>query len=758
MGAQIAAHLGNAGLPVLLLDMVPPDLLPGQSRSRLAAEAVERLRKQKPAPFMDARAAALITPGNFEDHLAGLADVDWVIEAVAERLDIKQALWRRVGEAARPGTVLSTNTSGLSCRALAEMLPVEHRPYFLGIHFFNPPRYMKLVEIIPTPETDAGVVSCMREFAEKALGKGTVLCNDTVNFIANRVGGYALLVTLRAMAELGLGVDAVDAITGPAMGRPASATFRTLDLVGVDTFYQVSRNTAERITDPEERDLLELPAYVSEMIRRGWVGDKAGQGFFKKVRGANGESVVLSLDLRTLEYGPRVKPDYPSLEQVRRVADPGERLRILTGAADPAGQFAWKVTSRLLAFCAAKAGEIANHDVNAIDRALRWGYNWEIGPFEIWNALGVQQTIRRMEADGLRIPDWVRGVERFPVDRGAEQPLSFAQIRTSRSRVVRSDPGATLVDLGDEVLGFEFHYPKQAIGESYVDMARAAAEEVRRNWRGLVIAASAPNFCVGANVGVLLQAAREKNWEKIDRMIAEFHQTALLLKYLERPVVVAPHGTTIGGGAEIAMQCARTVAAAETYIGLVELGVGVIPAGGGTKEMAVRAARATGAGQAHDQAGLVRRLQATYEAILNGKVSGSATEAKDLGYLRPDDRIVMNQGHLLYEAKEAVLELDRRGYRPPRPEPVPVAGPDGRAVLELTAYARREGGHASEYDWYLARKLAFVLTGGNLPAGTRVPETYLLDLEREVFLQLMGEPKTQERMAHLLEKGGLLRN
>ena len=522
-------------------------------------------------------------------------------------------------------------------------------------------------------------------------------------------------------------------------------------------FRSVLRNTAAVTTDTEELAGLQLPKYIPEMVRRGWIGDKAGQGFFKKTRGENGEKVILTLDVQTMEYGPRNKPDFPSLEQVRRVTDPGERLSILTSAADPAGQFAWKVTSRLLLYCAEKADEIANRDVNAIDRAMRWGYNWEIGPFETWNALGVQKTITRMEAEGLQVPDWVKDIERFPVDRGTEQPLSFTMLRTN-SRIVHSDPGATLIDLGDEVLGFEFHYPKQAISETYVDMARVAAEEVRRNWRGLVIAASAANFCVGANLAQLLQAAQEKNWDKIDRMVRDFHHVALLLKYLERPVVVAPQGTTIGGGAEIAMQCAQTVAAAETYIGLVELSVGLIPAGGGSKEMAMRAALTQTPGQALDQTGLVSRLSSTFDTILSGKVSNSAFEARDFGYLRPGDAIVMNKGHLLFDAKQAVLEMDRRGYRAPVPELFPVAGPDGRAVLEHMAYTRKNSGYASEYDVYLAQKLAFVLTGGNLPAGTRVPETTLMDLERETFLQLTGEPKTQERMLHLLQKGRPLRN
>lgn len=760
MGAQIAAHLANAGIPVFLLDMVPTDVQPGESRSKLAEGALERLRRMQPAPLMHPGGIRLIQPGNLEDHLGWLADADWVIEAVVERLEVKQALWARVGAVARPGALLSSNTSGLSCAAQAAALPPEHRPCFLGTHFFNPPRYLKLLEVIPTPETDPAVTAFVKEFSERTLGKGVVIARDTPNFIANRIGTYGTMAILRAMAELGLGVDAVDAITGPAMGRPRSATFRTLDMVGLDTFCHVARHARAAATDPEEREMLTLPAWLEEMERRGWIGDKAGQGFFKKVRGEDGESRILSLNLQTLEYAPRVSAAFPSLEQVRHIPDPGQRIRALVQAPDPAGQLAWKSLSRVLLFCAARVEEIAGGDVNAIDRAIRWGFNWEIGPFEAWNAIGVPESLARMAAEGLPVPAWVRGVERFPVDRRGEQPLSFTVQKAEQTRILRSAPGATLVDLGEEVLGLEFHGPKQAIGPDYVAMARVAAEEVRRNWRGLVISAGAPNFCVGANLMLVLMEAQDGNWDEIDRMVREFQSVNLLLRYLERPVVVAPYGITVGGGAEVAMHAARTVAAAETYMGLVEAGMGLIPAGGGCKEMAVRAAGMLppGESQLPNKPELISFVGRAFEAIATAKVSGSAAEARDLGYLRPGDAIVMNGDHLLHRARQAVLELDQAGYRAPQPGQVPVAGPDGRAVLELAAYTLRNAGHATEHDQYVARKLAYVLTGGQLPAGTVVPEQYLLDLEREAFLHLCGHPRTQARMLHFLQKGKPLRN
>lgn len=760
MGAQIAAHLANAGIAVDLLDVVPPDLKPGESRDRLALAALDGLRRMKPAPLMHADALSLITPGNLKDHLSRAANADWVLEAVVERLDVKQALWTKVGTLARPGTILSSNTSGLSCTAQASVLPPEHRRNFLGTHFFNPPRYLKLLEVIATADTDPAVTAFVAQFGEQVLGKGVVLCKDTPNFIANRIGMYTTGITLQAMAELGLSVDAVDAITGPALGRPRSATFHTLDVVGLDTFAHVARNTVASTSDADEQAALALPAYVEEMLKRGWTGRKAGQGFFKKIKDADGRTRKLTLNLKSLEYEPPAGVSLASLEKARGMRDTGERIKALVHSTDPAGQFAWRVLSHVLAFSAAKVEEIAGGDINAVDRAMRWGFMWELGPFAIWNALGVAETVARMEANGLTVPAWVKQVETFPVDLTGEQHLSFTTLKADRCRVVQALPGATLVDLGDEVLGLEFHSPKQAIGQDFLTVAHAATDVVRQNWRGLVISAAAGNFCVGANLQLVLSSALEGRWDELDRAVRQFQDLGMLLKYLDRPVVVAPYAMTLGGGAEVAMQCHRTVAAAETYIGLVEVGVGLIPGGGGCKEMAVRSAQMLPRGETQlpNQPELIGFLGRAYEAIATAKVSGSAAEAVDLGYLRPTDQIVMNSAHLLHHAKQAVLELERSVFTAPPPVHVPVAGPDGRAVLELAAYHLQNSGHATEHDLYIAGKLAYVLTGGNLPAGALVPERYLLDLEREAFLHLCGHAKTQARMQHMLEKGRPLRN
>jgi 3-hydroxyacyl-CoA dehydrogenase len=760
MGSQIAAHLAGVGIPVRLLDIVPADLKPGEPRSKVALGAIEKLKKMSPAPLMHPNAANLITPGNLEDDLASIADSDWVLEAVVERLDVKQDLWKRVAAVVKPGTILSSNTSGLSCTAQASVLPAEHRRNFIGAHFFNPPRYLKLLELIPIADTDPAVVEMMKEFGTKVLGKGVVLCNDTPSFIGNRVGGYGQMVLFQAMQEFGLGFDAVDALTGPAVGHPKSATFRLFDIVGIDTMVHVARNTAATVTDPEEKAISELPPYIAAMVERGWLGDKTGQGFYKKVRKADGSSEILTLDPNTLEYGPRQEPKFASIEAGKKIKDVGARIKALVESDDVAGQFTWRTLSRLLAFCAAKLGEIANGDVNAVDRAMRWGYNWEIGPFETWNALGVQEAAKRMRADGIALPDWIEGVERFPIDRASEQPLSFSIRKATPTNVVKKTSGVTLVDLGDEVLGLQMHGPKQSISDDYMPGARAAAKEVERNWRGLVVSAEASNFCVGANLMMMLQGAQAGEWDELEQVARSLQDAVMLFKYLSRPVVVAPFGITVGGGLEVAMHCTRTVAAAETYMGLVEVGVGIIPAGGGTKELAVRAAQRMPApgSQAPDKAVLISFIGPAFENIATAKVTTSAAEARDLGFLRVTDEIVMNADHLLQRAKEVVLELDHAGYIAPVPAVVPVAGPDGRAVLELMAYTLKNGGYASEYDVYIANKLAYVITGGMLPQGTRVPEQYLLDLEREAALHLMGLPKTQARMLHMLQTNKPLRN
>ncbi|HEX6988715.1 MAG TPA: 3-hydroxyacyl-CoA dehydrogenase NAD-binding domain-containing protein [Bacillota bacterium] len=797
MGAQIAILLASFGCRVDLLDMPPPDAgeggdgsRPGSpDRNRLASQALERLRSLNPAPALHAGAYQRVQPGNFEDDLSRLAEADWVIEAVVERLEPKQALWARAAQHVRPDAVLSTNTSGISIAAIAGALPAGLRRRFLGTHFFNPPRYLRLLEVIPTADTDPEAVALIRRFGEERLGKGVVVARDTPNFIANRIGCYGLMVTLELMREFGLGPDEVDSITGTPMGRPRSATFRTLDIVGLDVFANVARNLQTATGDPVEREAFRLPGFFEQMLERGRLGEKAGQGFYRRVK-EDGRTQILALDLDTLEYRPRRELQAPSLQALAGLDDPAERVLRLLAADDPAGRFAWALTRRVLLYTAAKAPEISD-DLVSIDRAMRWGFGWELGPFELWDALGVPETVARMEAEGDEVPAWVRRVaegpgafyswadglatqatytgDRLPVP-GDPRVIDVPRL-ARETRVVRRNPGATLYDLGEEVLFLDFHSPKQAIGADMLQMISVALDESAANWRGLVISSHVrPNFCVGANLMEILFLAEEAEWDELDQVVRLFQGLNQRLRHHPRPVVVAPFGMTLGGGVELAFGADRVTAAAETYMGLVEVGAGLIPAGGGCKEMVLRAVQAVPGPAASGGGGgdpgaltggrvdlqpLINRI---FETIGLAKVAGSALEARDLGYLRPDDPVVPNLDHLLFRARQEVLALDAAGYRPPEPARIPVVGRDGRAVLETGAYQLHWAGYASEYDLHIARKLAHVLTGGEVDSGTLVSEQYLLDLEREAFLSLAGEPRTQARMRHILTTGKPLRN
>ncbi|GAB6875863.1 3-hydroxyacyl-CoA dehydrogenase/enoyl-CoA hydratase family protein [Thermaerobacter litoralis] len=785
MGAQIAAHLANQGIPVDLFDL---------SRE-LVDKAKQRLAELKPSPIYTREVLDLIRPGSFQDEgdLQRLGEAEWVVEAVLEQLPIKQQLWQRVAPYLRPGGIYSTNTSGLSIRAIASALPEEARRRFLGTHFFNPPRYLHLLELIPTPETDPAVVEAMRDFATRILGKGVVLAKDTPNFIANRIGCYGLMVTVRAMQEFGLGPDEVDEITGENMGRPKSATFRTLDVVGIDVMKDVADNTRAAVQDPEEQAAFTLPEFMRQLVERGWTGEKAGQGFYKRVKQPDGSREILVLDPATMEYRPRRRLQAPSLQAVRAIEDPLQRIKTLLAADDVAGRFAWEITRRSLAYAANKLGEIAD-DVASIDRAIKWGFGWNAGPFELWDALGAAAVLARMEQDGERLPDWLveaikngpgrfyveedgrtlalaAGGEYVPVD---EDPRAIdVPALLKRNRVVDRNTGATLVDLGDEVLLLDFHGPKQAIGPDFIQMVEKAVAEVEANWRGLVISSHVkPNFSVGANLMLMLLAAQMGEWDEIDAMVRRFQYANMKLKYAARPVVVAPYGITVGGGCEVALHADQVVASAETYIGLVEVGAGVIPGGGGTKEMLLRAIEnvpevfsgkyaQTPGPATTDVMGRVNLqvlVNRVFELIATARVALSAAEARQLGFFRNTDRIVTNPDHLIYEAKRAVLALDEAGYRPPVRRRIPVVGDSGRALLELAATSMHWSGYASEHDLKIARKLAHVLAGGDVPPGTEVDEDYLLNLEREAFLSLVGEPKTQARMQHLLKTGKPLRN
>jgi 3-hydroxyacyl-CoA dehydrogenase len=784
MGSRIAAHLANAGIPTLLLDLVPA----GEgARNRLALAALDALSKAKPAAFYEPSLAALIKPGNFEDDLGKLADCDWVIEAVAENLAIKTALFARVMPHLASHAVLTTNTSGLPVSQIAAGL-VSHRDRFFGTHFFNPPRYMRLLEVIPTAETDAAVAAAFAAFADRALGKQVVFANDTPNFIANRIGISVMFNAATLMLRQGLTIEEVDALTGPAIGWPRTGTFRLADLVGIDILAHVAANFPQGVTQGGFSQVLE------EVVKRGWLGDKAGQGFYKKSRGADGKDERLVLDLATFEYRPVAKPALPALEMAKNSASLPERLRLLLAndpAKDKAAAFLWPFLALLWNYAADRIGEVAG-DAASIDRAMRAGFNWEMGPFEMWDAAGVGETVARMKALGLQVSPraeallaagqttWYASDGRvcFQPETGKLEPVAavagharVADFRLSNG-VVRSNAGASLVDLGDGIGCIELHSLKNAIGGDVLALISAVlnpGSDAVRDFAGFVITGDRDNFSVGANLMQLLLVAQEGEWEELNSVIHGFQQMTAAIKFCPRPVVVAPFGMTFGGGAEICLHGARRQAHAETYIGLVEAGVGLIPAGGGTKEMLLRAVDQAAALAPPDprdppsrfaqSAEMATALRRVFETIALAKVSTSAAEARPLGLLRAADRITMNRERLLLDAKTQAAALAEAGYTAPQPRmQIPAPGTAALAALETGAFLMGEAGYASEHDQKVARWAAYILAGGRVTAGSPVSEQYLLDLEREAFLSLAGERKTQERIAFTLKTGKPLRN
>ena len=784
MGSGIAAHLANSGISVLLLDVVPKEGTAEEAarglttdhpavRNRLAASAIERLNKTSPAPLYDPDFAKLITPGNLEDDLPRIAEADWVLEAVTENLEIKKNLLARLEPHLRPGAIISSNTSGISISEMAEALSPEHRGSFMGVHFFNPPRYMKLVEIIPGRDTDPELVQFMKEFCERKLGKGVVIAKDTPNFIANRIGIYGVLAALREMEKHGFTVEEVDAVTGPAVGRPKSATFRTLDLVGLDTVVYVAENVRGKVTDEAEKAAFETPAVLREMVARGRLGEKSGQGFYRKMKGADGKSEIFALDLASMEYRPSRKITSGSLEAAKMAKGAREKVRALLSGGDRYSELAWNLLKGLLVYAAEKIGEIADSPLE-IDNAMKWGMGWELGPFETWDAIGLVPSVRRMEKEGLTVPAWVKdwiaqGHESFYrreqgklfyVYEGKYRELEERPERISlrslkeQGRTIKANSGASLIDLGDGVACLEFHSPNNAIGPDILSMISWSVDEAERNYEGLVIANEGRNFCVGANLMLILMEAEDEEWDEIDFMIRQFQKTLMKLKYSPKPVVAAPHRMTLGGGVEVCLGARSVIASPETYYGLVEVGVGLIPAGGGCKEYALRVSRMASL----PEADLQPYINKVFETIGMAKVSTSGHEAFRLGYFQPTDRVASGDDFRIYEAKREVLRLAAEGYAPPRPEKFRVAGAEGRAVMELGAIGLRNSNMISDHDLKIARKLAHVLAGGDLPAGSLVTEEYMLDLEREAFLSLCGEPKTQQRMRHMLTAGKPLRN
>ncbi len=787
MGSAIAAHLANAGIPTLLLDIVPRELTDDEKkkgldlsspevRNRFARSGLEKALKAKPAAFAHKDLARLVTPGNFEDDLPGLAEVDWVVEAVVERLDIKISLFQKVAQHLKDSALLTTNTSGLSVNAMAEALPDEVRPRFFGTHFFNPPRYMHLLELVPAETTDRAALGEFARFAERRLGKGVVFAKDTPNFIANRIGVFSMLYTLRAMEKHGLTVEQVDALTGKALARPKSATFRTADLVGLDVLAHVARTQYEGAPDDERREVFEIPAWLQKMIEKGLLGQKAGAGFYKRVK-ENGKKATLAIDPATLEYRPKAKADFPVLAEIKNLEAPEQRVARIVADKSPAGAFAWDVTAETLLYAARRIPDVAD-DIVSIDRAMRWGFGWEIGPFEIWDALGVRRSVERMVAEGRDVPEGIRALAdsetpSFYVREGLEtriwdpvkrthvplEPRPRVVVLADLKRVGRtlfSNPEASLVDLGDGVACLEFHSKMNAIGGGIIQAIHKAVAEAGTSFDALVVGNQGENFSVGANLMLLLFEALEGNLPEISAMVRAFQDATMALKYAPVPVVAAPFGRVLGGGAEVCLHCHRVQASLETYMGLVEVGVGLLPAGGGTKELLLRWMSRYPEETGADPMPFVRKA---FEAIGMAKVSFSAREAFDLGFLRSGDRITMNREHLIHDAKMAALDLLETGWQPlHRPETVKVLGRDGLANIRSMLHNMKAGRYITEYDAVVGEKVGWVLCGGEVDAGTEVTEDYLLDLERRAFVELTAQRKTLERIQHILKTGKPLRN
>ncbi len=779
MGSGIAAHLANIGIPTMLLDIVPRELtdedkakgLTEESsafRNRLSENALKKLLKQKPAPLTSKQNLSLITAGNFEDDMEKIGECDWIIEVVVENLEIKKKVFEQVEKYRKQGSIVSSNTSGISIEAMSEGRSEDFQKNFLGTHFFNPPRYLKLLEVIPTKKTDGDVVDFMKTFGEDVLGKGVVFAKDTPNFIANRIGTYGLLVTVQEMLKGGYSVGEVDSITGPAIGRPKSATFRTLDVVGLDTFAHVAKNVYDQV-EGEEKKVFEVPAFMRKMLDNGWLGSKSGQGFFLK----QGKE-ILELNPETLEYEPRKKLKTASLEMSKNEKGLPNKIKSLIYAKDKAGSLLWNILSPVLTYSAELHGEIAD-DIVAIDRAMKWGFGWELGPFETWDAIGVEKSVTRMKEEGITVPQWVKEMleaghthfykeeegERYFYHHGEYKLVERnpkvidLKLLKKQGKLIKKNSGASLIDIGDGVALLEFHSPNNAIGLDIIQMINFAVDEVEKNFKGLVIGNQAKNFCVGANLAMILMEAQDDNAFEIDMVVRHFQQAMMKIKYSSKPVVAAPFGMTLGGGSEVCLPTAHIQASMETYMGLVEVGVGLIPGGGGNKELYMKHLANLPNGVEFD---LQKVANKVFETIAMAKVSTSGDEARDTNFLSRADGVSVNGDHLLYDAKQAALALFESGYKAPIRRKVPVVGETGYGTLLLGAQSMYQSGFISEHDLLIAKKLAYVIAGGKVPFGTEVDEQYLLDLEREAFLSLIAQPKSQQRMQHMLVKGKPLRN
>jgi 3-hydroxyacyl-CoA dehydrogenase len=797
MGARIASHFANAGVPSYLFDIVPAGA-EGTARNKIAAAGLDAAKKSKPAAFMEPSLARFVTVGNFEDDLKKLAEVDWIIEAVVENLELKRALLKKVEAVRKPGTIVTTNTSGLPVGKIAEGFSDDFRRSWFGTHFFNPPRYMRLLELIPTPEADRALIDAVAHFCDMRFGKGVVLAKDTPNFIGNRIGTFSVLNVMRLMEEMDLTVEEVDALTGQAVGWPRSATFRTIDLVGLDILGHVVGNMTSNVKD--ERSDLRLPDSFSKMLERKWLGDKTKGGFYKKTKSGEGkEDERLALDWKTLEYHPRQKPKFPGLDMAKNIDDTGARVRTLLGLdggppqkADKAGAFLWAALSDLWTYSANRIPEISDSVVE-IDRAMRLGFNWELGPFELWDAAGVEATVARMKKEGKPVaanverllatgqkswyaddPKTALGWKYWDLATGnwrqvEVSPGVWSTTAAKKSNgVVKKNSGASLIDLGDGVACIEFHSKMNSLGSDIVGLITQSLKPggPGDNFDAFVITNDATNFSVGANLMLLLMSVQEDEWDDVDLAIRQFQGMTQAIKFSPKPVVVAPFGLCLGGGTEISLHAAARQPHTELYAGLVEVGVGLLPGGGGCKEMLLRAVDSASASRGKVSgealAGSVEMMEAmkkAFETIATAKVATSAHEARGLGFISDSDRITMNRERVLSDAKARALELARAGYEPPVPRTdIPAPGENLLAALKMGVHLMRQGDFITDYEVKLGAKIAEVLCGGNVTPGTPVSEQYILDLEREGFKSLCGEKKTQERIQFTLKTGKTLRN
>ncbi|HMD18392.1 MAG TPA: 3-hydroxyacyl-CoA dehydrogenase/enoyl-CoA hydratase family protein [Terriglobales bacterium] len=801
MGARIAAHFANAGVPSLLLDIIPPDA-DGPARNKIAAAGLDGARKSKPAAFFEASLSRLVTVGNFDDDLKRLAEVDWIIEAIVENLEIKRSLLKKVEAVRKPGTIVTTNTSGLPVAKIAEGFSEDFRRSWFGTHFFNPPRYMRLLELIPTPDADPALIDAVTHFCDAQLGKGVVQAKDTPNFIGNRIGTFSVLNVMRLMQEMDLTIEEIDALTGPAVGWPRSATFRTIDLVGLDVLGHVVTNMTQNVHD--ERSELQIPAFFRQMVERKWLGDKTRGGFYKKKKSAEGkEDERLALDWKTLEYRPRQKPKFAALDMAKNVEEPAARIRMLLGLnsdaaapqkPDKAAAFLWTALSDLWTYSANRIPEISDSVVE-IDGAMRQGFSWELGPFELWDAAGVEATVARMKKEGHPVaanvekllasgrkswyaddPNTLSGRQYWDLATANWQPVAVpagvwsvevaikTAAKTKSNGVVKKNSGASLVDLGDGVGCIQFHSKMNALGADIISLVLQTLKPGGPGdaFDAFVITNDAQNFSVGANLMLLLMSVQEEEWDDVDLAIRQFQGMNQAIKFSPKPVVSAPFGLTLGGGCEISLHSAARQPHAELYMGLVEVGVGLLPGGGGCKEMLLRALdsaasiRPDGRG---DSVELLEAMKKAFETIATAKVSTSAEEARGLGFLSTSDGITMNRERVLSDAKTRALDLVRAGYEPPVMRTnLPAPGENLLAALKMGVYMMRQGEFISDHELKLGTKIAEVLCGGNITPGTPVSEQYLLDLEREAFKSLCGEKKTQERIQFTLKTGKTLRN